>query len=165
MPLDGMLLPFEPARAPRCLDLLRIALLTQGATRGERGCIVPVQHARGERSAEHGIAVDAEHAAEGLVDEGEAALRITAQDQVRLIVEEIAIARLVLANLPLNVLERFEAPFETIADRLEALQLDGKLAGGGRRSNGGARGRSASKPRRLQPGAQAPGEGLGVGHA
>src|SRR5262249_40608278 len=82
------------------------------------------------RLAQHGRAVDAECPAEGPVDESEAPLRVATQDQVRLVVEEVAVAGLVLADLPLDVLEGLEAVFQPIADRGDAVERRGKLASG-----------------------------------
>ena len=62
-----------------------------------------------EDASQRRFALQAEGAAEGLVHEGESLLLVAAQDDVALMVEEIAIARLALAQLPLQVAQGFEA--------------------------------------------------------
>ena len=83
--------------------------------------------------------------------------RVAAQDEVRLVVQEIAVAGLVLAHLPLDVLQRFEPPLEALADRHEALELAGQISGTIRTGLGVGRGaKNGWQFQTLQPGAQAP---------
>ncbi len=84
---------------------------------GASGVALSPASTRGEKALpEHGAALQPEQPAECLVDEGEPALRVAAQDDVGLVVEEIAVAGLVLADLPLDILERLEAPLQPLAD-------------------------------------------------
>ena len=123
-----MLLPLDPAGPARGLDLLDVALLAQlGAWRQGRR-LVAGEHAGTESSTEHGATFEAEKPTEGLVDEGEAALRIAAQDDVGLVVQEVAITGFVLADLPLDVLQRLEPPLQALTDVHEALELRRQIA-------------------------------------
>ena len=152
-----MLVPLEPTRAASSLDLLGVALLAQRPARRQRGCIVAGQDAGAERTAEHSTAIDAEHPAEGLIDERETAVRVAAQDEVRLVVQKIAVAGLVLAHLPLDVLQRFEPALEALADGHEALELAGQISGTIRTGLGvGREAKNGWQFQTLQPGAQAP---------
>src|SRR5262249_7116195 len=85
-------------------------------------------HVRGERAPEHGIALQPEHPAECLIDEGEPPLAVAAQDDVGLAIQEIAIAGLVLADLPLDILQLLQAALEALADADEAVELGHQLA-------------------------------------
>ena len=132
---NRVLLPLEPARAGGGLDLLHVALLAQRRRRAPAASTSSPARTRGrERLAEHGAALQPEHPAEGLVDEGKARLRVAAQDDVGLVVEQVAVARLVLADLPLDVLERPPA-----------------LARGARRSRTKRSNSSPDRDRRLAP--------------
>ena len=128
-----VLLPFEPARPGARLDLLHVALLAQ-RERPERAARSCRRRARSARTPGPGHpALEPEHPAERLVDEGQPALGVAPQDHVGLVVEQIAVARFVLADLPLDVLERLEAALETIADVQEALELGLQIATGNSR--------------------------------
>ena len=123
-------------------------------------------HARTERAAEHGAALKPEHPAERLVDEGEPALAVAAQDDVGLAVEKIAVAGLVLADLPLDVLELLEPALETLADPDEAVELGPQVARTARQSR--QRGRLGAVwafDRLMEPGAQATRQGSELSHA
>ncbi len=72
-----------------------------------------------EHLAERRVAGKPEGPAEGIVDEAEPLLGVAAEDHVALVIEEIAIARLPLAHLPLQVLQRFEALIEAIGQNGE----------------------------------------------
>ena len=92
--------------------------------------------------------------------------RVAAQDQVGLVVQQIAVAGLVLADLPLDVLQRLEPALQALADRHEALELGGEIA---RAAGLAAAGRHAVQggwrlPALATRRARAP-AGLGVGHA
>ena len=114
----GVLLPLEPARArARSRSPARSAAGAASPPGASGRRLVAGEHAGREGAPEHGAALEAEHPAEGLVDEGQAALRVAAQDDVGLVVQQIAVAGLVLADLPLDVLERLEPPLEALADR------------------------------------------------
>ena len=122
-----MLLPLEPARACGRLDLLHVALMADRRARAPAGSPRRRQTRAGGRAARaRRCALAPEHAAERLVHEREPPFGIAAQDDVGLIVEQIAIARLVLADLPLQVLELLQAPLEPVADAHEALELAGR---------------------------------------
>ena len=88
-------------------EWLGVLVFAKGITAGE---------GETEDLAERRIAGDAEGPAKSVVDEGEAALAVAANDDVALMVEKVAIARLALAHLPLQVLERFEARIETVGE-------------------------------------------------
>ena len=77
---------------------------------------------------QHGRPLEPEQPAEGLVDEGQTALGVAAQDDVGLVVEQVAVAGLVLADLPLDVLERLEPALQALADVHEALELGRQIA-------------------------------------
>src|SRR5512143_1107356 len=74
-----------------------------------------------EGLAERRLAGETEGPAKRIVDEGEMPLGIAADNDVALVVEEIAITRLALAHLPLQVLQRFETRIETVGKRGETL--------------------------------------------
>ena len=59
-------------------------------------------------------------------------MSIAAQDDVGLVVQQVAVASLVLADLPLDVLERLEPPLQALSDMHEALELGGQIARVGR---------------------------------
>ena len=50
-------------------------------------------------------------------------LALAPQDDIGLIVQEVAISNFVLPDLPLDVLERLKAPLQLLADVDEALEL------------------------------------------
>ncbi|HSR81780.1 MAG TPA: hypothetical protein VLL28_13475 [Hyphomicrobiaceae bacterium] len=81
------------------------------------------EHVRLEGVSQHRAAVEPKRSAKGLVDEGQLTLPVAPQDDIGLIVQEIAISNLVLADLPLNVLERLKTPLQLLADVDEALEL------------------------------------------
>ena len=108
--------------------------------RSERHDHIAGDDARREHLAQDVPALEPEHPAEGLVDEGQPAVGVAPQDHVGLAVEQIAVARFVLANLPLDILERLEAALEAIADVQEALELGLQVAMGySRRPGAGSR--------------------------
>ena len=129
-----VLLPLEPARTGGSFDLLHIALVADHRARSQRPRPLAREHVRPKGLAEHGRALAPEHAAERLVDEGQAAFGVAPQDHVGLVVEQVAIARLVLPDLPLQVLELFQALLEAIADAREAFEFGGQIAIGHRRT-------------------------------
>ena len=164
---DGVLLPLEPARAARRLDLLHVALLAQRAAGRQRGCLVAGEHARARTAGRARRCARAPNTRQkAWLTKVRRPSRIAAQDHVRLVVEQIAVARLVLADLPLDVLELLEPPLEALADRHEALELGGKIA-----AEAGAA--TPACPRGVPPASRnvcsqarrRPGRALGVGHA
>ena len=115
------------------------------------------------------LALEPEHPAERLVDEGQAALGVAPQDDVGLVVQQIAVARLVLADLPLDVLELLQPPLEALADAHEAVELGGQDRAGAERgapnaSDAGVLA-AAERLQRLQPGAQPARQVVQLGHA
>ncbi len=142
-----MLLPLEPARACGRFDLLHVALMADRRARSQRARLVAGKYARTKGLAQDGGALVPEHTAEGLVDERQPPFGIAAQDDIGLVVEQVAIARLVLADLPLEVLELLQAALEPVADAQEALELAAEIAIGlGRALR--ARGRACRRSKR-----------------
>ncbi len=159
-----VLLPLEPARAARSLDLLNIALLAQGASGSQRGGPLARQHAGREAVSEHRTASQPEHLAERLVDERQAAFAVATDDHIGLVVEQIAIARLVLTDFPLQVLELLETALEALTDVQEPVELGGKVTR--RRAAGTEDHRQRSwRFQRLEPGPNATRQGSELRHA
>jgi hypothetical protein len=69
--------------------------------------------------AERRVAAEVERPAKCIIDEGELSLGVATDDDIALVVEKIAIARLALAYFPLQVFERFEAGIEALGERGE----------------------------------------------
>jgi len=120
---DGVLLPLKPAWAACRLDLLHVALVVPVGGRCQRRRGVAGEHVRLEGVSQHCTWVEPKRSAEGLIDEGQLTLLVAPQDDIGLIVQEIAISNLVLADLPLNVLERLKTPLQLLANVDEALEL------------------------------------------
>ena len=78
-------------------------------------CALPFEGHGTKRGADHCIGRDAEHAAERLVYECEPPLERTPGNDLGLIVQQFAIAGLVLADLPLQVLQAFDIAFEPLS--------------------------------------------------
>ncbi len=163
---DRVLLPLEPARAGRSFDFLNVALMPDRRARSERACLVAGKHARAEGLPQHRCPLAPEHAAERLVHEREPPLGIPAQDDVRLVVEQVAVARLVLADLPLEVLEFLQLSLQPVADAHEALELVAKIAIGLERALRTRRRASVRKNAQCpQPAFQPARKGSETGHA
>ena len=163
----GVLLPLEPARPGA--SSRSPARSAAGAARapGASGA----DHVAGEhaRARTPGPArrrrSQPEHPAERLVDEGQPALGVAAQDDVGLVVEQIAVARLVLADLPLDVLELLEAALEALADAAGSARTRPRDRDGAQPADGAGRSRRGASHGLLhcsEPGAQTAGQALAV---
>ncbi len=104
-PADGEVLPHEPARARRRSTSSTTRLFRSEPPLGEVLLVAIVENREMEHLAERRLALHAEGPAEGVVDEGQPLVGIAAQDDVALMVEQVAIARFALAHLPLQILE------------------------------------------------------------
>ena len=71
--------------------------------------------------SERRLAREAEGPAECVIDESEPAIPVAAEDDVALVIEQIAIARFALAHLPLQILQGLEALIETLGQAGKAL--------------------------------------------
>src|SRR5690606_21533785 len=121
---DMMLLPFDPARPRRRLHLLDEAAVMTAILRRRPVTRIVFEHARRERLSDDGSRIDAEHEREGPVHERQPPRSISPEDDVSLRVEQVAVADLVLRNLPADVLQIFEAPFEPLPRRVERARPD-----------------------------------------
>ena len=88
--------------------------LCRSSPSGSGASASPLTNGQRERLAERRLAGQAEGPAKRIVDEAEPQIAIAAEDHVALVIEQIAIARLALAHLPLQVFQRLEALIETL---------------------------------------------------
>ncbi len=84
-----------------------MALLVLGSE-GLGRLVIAARDGQLEDLAQGRFALQPEGAAEGVVHESEPLLLVAAQNDIALVVEEIAIACLPLAHLPLEVAQRFD---------------------------------------------------------
>src|SRR5262249_51043707 len=133
-------------RGPRAVS---ICCAYRGGRQGSRG--VAGEHARREEAPQHPAALDPGGSTEGLIDEGQATLCVAPQNDIGLVVQEIAIARLVVAELPLDVLARLETALQA---RAPARQVRGRCPL-----------HAGSTCPRSQPGSQATWQGPKWSHA
>ena len=106
---DDEVLPYEPARPRGGRELHHPASPLVAAVGKARLGRVAADDGKMEHLAEGGVPLHAEGPAERVVDEGETSVGVAAKDDVALVIEQIAVAGLALAHLPLQILEGFEA--------------------------------------------------------
>ena len=111
---DELFLPFDPARAFGGEGVLHEALLADVVRDGERRDVALFAYVDEKRLAEHVATARAEHVEEGPIGERQVARRVTPNDGVFLRVEQGAIARFVFAQLPLHVLQTFQAEIDAL---------------------------------------------------
>src|SRR5262249_13598011 len=84
---NPVLLPFEPARPARRVNLLHVALAEEGSSGYQRSCPLARQHAGRKGPPERRAVAKRKYAAKGAIDEREAALRVATHNDVGLIVQ------------------------------------------------------------------------------
>jgi hypothetical protein len=84
-----------------------------------------LQHLHPELRAEYLARLDGKGSTERPIDEREASPRVRTSDDVILAVEQIAVARFVVGQLPLQILQLLDALFQAVAESLEAVDLAG----------------------------------------
>lgn len=117
---DDEILPHEPAGSRGGGKLDHTASPRLAFFRPGRGLLpFRAQDRELKHLTQRPVAGNPESPAEGIVDEAEPLLGVAAEDHVALVIEEIAIASLPFAHLPLQVLQRFEALIEAIGEGRE----------------------------------------------
>ncbi len=105
---DELLLPLDPAGAGRSQCMLDETLVADGGGDGQRLDSGRLAQFQLERLAENFIGLRRKHIEESLVGESQIARRVAPNDGAALTIEQGAIARLVLAQLPPNILQLLE---------------------------------------------------------
>ena len=105
---DELLLPLDPAGAHRGHDVLDKALVADGGGDGQRLDIGRLAQLQLERLAEDFIGLGGKHIEESFIGESQIARHVAPNDGTALTVEQGTIARLVLAQLPPNILQLFD---------------------------------------------------------
>ncbi len=125
-----LLLPFDPALTGVGLHQFDEAAASQIVLRVGSPRTFASENIRREGLADDLMGIDAEYPAERLVDESQPALGIAPQDHVVLAVEKIAVECLVFRDLPLQILELFDAPLDTAAKLHELCLVTAGVAAG-----------------------------------